>query len=205
MPGTGCTRETGQCIVQLSAHTQTTKHQIIGYAAPAAHCIFLRRSPFIHAHILGGQFSGSPAVGNSGVYNTCWTFPSLLTTTNFTYPSEYSRCALIPPKLVCKILKREFIEMREMFPNAWVMNDQPISCCCSSKLRRGKLVMDIHLWVEGYASLVAVLTTKHPDKAPHFMAYLETILHVSRNFEGSAWASYDAEYWRKATSTQSFN
>ena len=35
-------------------------------------------------------------------------------------------------------------------------------------------------------------------KIPHFMAYLKTITHASRNFDGVAWASYDAAYRRQA-------
>ena len=89
--------------------------------------------------------------------------------------------ALIPPKLVQKILRGEFVDMHELLPDTWRMEDQRDSCCRSTRPKRG-LVTDIALWTECYASLVAVLATKHPDKAPQFMCYLRTIVRASRNF-----------------------
>ena len=37
------------------------------------------------------------------------------------------------------------------------------------------------------------------------MTYLRTIVHANRNFEGTAWASYNAAYRRKAASVESFD
>ena len=88
--------------------------------------------------------------------------------------------------------------MREMLPDAWQAPRDDHSCCRATRPRRGGLVTDILLWTEGYAALVAILATAHPDKIPHFMAYLKTITHASRNFDGVAWASYDAAYRRQA-------
>ena len=103
----------------------------------------------------------------------------------------------LPHKLVQRILKGEYVEMREMLPDAWHTEDPSSSCCRSSHPKRGGLITDILLWVEGYALLVAVLSTKHPSKTTQFMAYLRTIEHASRNFEGAALASYDAAYRRQ--------
>ena len=106
--------------------------------------------------------------------------------------------ALIPPKLVMKILKGEFVDMYELLPETWRMEEAKDYCCRSTRPKRG-LITDISLWTECFASLVAVLTTKHPEKAPQFMGYLRTIVQVSRNFERAAWASYDAAYrWQAA-------
>jgi hypothetical protein len=52
---------------------------------------------------------------------------------------------------------------------------------------------------------VAVLSTKHPSKTPHFKVYMRTIVRASRNFEGAAWASYDAAYRRQAANKQSLD
>ena len=112
--------------------------------------------------------------------------------------------ALIPPKLVQKILKGDDVDMHELLPETWRAEEPRDSCCRSIRPKRG-LVTDISLWTECYASLVAVLTTKYPDKAPHFMGYLRTIVRASRNFEGSAWASYDAAYRRQAANRRSFD
>jgi len=50
---------------------------------------------------------------------------------------------------------------------------------------------------------VNVLTTKFPG--PPFMAYLRTIVCASRNFEGTAWASYDVAYRCQAANRGSLN
>jgi len=99
--------------------------------------------------------------------------------------------ALIPPKLVQKILRCEFIDMYELLPETWRIEELRDSCCRSSRPRRG-LITDISLWTECCASLVAVLTTKLPEKASQFMCYLWTIVRASRNFEGTTRASCNA-------------
>jgi len=43
-----------------------------------------------------------------------------------------------------------------------------------------------------------VLSAAYPQKAPHFFAYMRTIVRASRNFEGTAWVSYDMSYRRAA-------
>ena len=110
--------------------------------------------------------------------------------------------ALISPKLVQKILSGDFIDMCELLPETWRVEEPKMGCCRSTRPKRG-LVTDIALWTECFASLVAVLTTKHPEKAPQFMGYLWNIVRVSRNFEGSAWASYDAAYRRQSANRRS--
>lgn len=54
--------------------------------------------------------------------------------------------------------------------------------------------MDIARWTECCPLLVAVLVTKHPGKTAQFMGYLRNIVRASQNFEGAAWASYDAAF-----------
>ena len=96
------------------------------------------------------------------------------------------------------------MEMRELLPDSWA-EEHKESCCRAPRPKRGGLITDVTLWTECYASLVAVLAACHPDKTPQFMAYLKTIIHASRNFEGSAWASYDAAYRRQAANRQSYD
>ena len=97
------------------------------------------------------------------------------------------------------------MEMREMFPDAWHTEDPSSFCCRLSCPKCGGLITDILLWMEGYASLVAVLSTKLPSKTAQFMAYLCTIVHASRNFKGAAWTSYDAAYRCQAAATGSLD
>ena len=94
--------------------------------------------------------------------------------------------------------------MYELLPEMWRIEELHDSSCRSSRPRRG-LITDISLWTECYASLVAILTTKFPEKALQFMCYLRTIVRASRNFEGTAWVSYDAAYRRQAANRKSLD
>ena len=119
-------------------------------------------------------------------------------------PTSVPGMALVLQKLVQKILKGEFIDMCELLPETWRVEETRDSCCRSNRPKRG-LITDITLWTECYALLLAVLATKFPEKTPHFMCYLRTIVRASRNFEGTAWASYDAAYQRQAANRQSLD
>ena len=66
--------------------------------------------------------------------------------------------ALILPKLVQRILCTEFVDMHELLPDTWKMEEQWDLYCWSTWPKRG-LVTDIDLWMKCYASLMAVLTS----------------------------------------------
>ena len=52
--------------------------------------------------------------------------------------------------------------------------------------------MNILLWLECYASLVAVLASRYPTKVGHFMAYQKLIIKAHRMFAGERWVVYDS-------------
>ena len=110
----------------------------------------------------------------------------------------------VPPQLTKKILALEFVDMWELLPESWQLEPAEPGCCHSRRPRRG-LVTNFPLWVECYAALVATLSTWYPEKMPHFMAYLRTITRASRNFEGTAWASYDMAFRRQAANLRSLD
>ena len=110
----------------------------------------------------------------------------------------------VPPRLTKKILALEYVDMWELLPESWRLEPAEGGCCHSRRPRRG-LVMSFPLWVECYAALVATLSTRYPEKMPHFMAYLRTITRATRNFEGTAWASYDMAFRRQAANQRSLD
>ena len=110
----------------------------------------------------------------------------------------------LPPRLTRKILALEYVDMWELLPESWRLEPAEGGCCHSRRPRRG-LVTSFPLWVECYAALVATLSTRYPEKMPHFMAYLRTITRASRNFEGTAWASYDMAFRRQAANQRSLD
>ena len=113
--------------------------------------------------------------------------------------------SLIPAKLTQKILRGEFVEMRELLPDSWHTEELKDTCCRAPLPRQGGLITDVVLWCEGYATMVAVLSTKYPEKTPHFMDYMRSIVCASRTFEGAAWASYDAAFRRRAANRLSLD
>ena len=113
----------------------------------------------------------------------------------------------MPPKLIKRILELEYVDVAELIPDMWRFQDeQETKCCHQPRLtsRRGQ-VTDILLWVECYAAMVAVLTSRYPDKGPELMAYLRTIVHAQCTFSGEGWVMYDTCYRRQAAVLKTLN
>ena len=117
------------------------------------------------------------------------------------YPQE------LPSKLVRKILELEFVEMAELVPDSWRTEEADYQCCSSHNPRipRRGPVTNILLWVECYSSLVAVLSSKYPNKIGHFMAYQKTIIKAHRSFVGEGWVVYDTCFRRKAANMKNLD
>ena len=109
----------------------------------------------------------------------------------------------VPPKLIKKIMAKEYIEIGELLPESWRVETEG-TCCHTKRPRRG-LVTDINVWTECFATMAAILSSAFPLKAPHFFAYLRTITKASRTFEGPAWASYDMAFRRQAANRGSLD
>lgn len=110
----------------------------------------------------------------------------------------------VPPKLIKRIVAREYVDIWELLPETWHVESAEGACCHSKRPRRS-LITDINVWTECYATLAAILSTAYPDKAPQFFAYLRTITKASRTFESSAWATYDMAYRRQAANKGSLD
>ena len=118
--------------------------------------------------------------------------------------SSVSGFASVPPKVIKKIVGKEYIDIRELLPETWQVESENPSCCHSKRPRRS-LITEFNVWAEGYATMAVILLTAYPAKAAHFFAYLRTITKASRTFEGSAWASYDMVYCRQAANRGSLD
>jgi len=96
--------------------------------------------------------------------------------------------------------------MSELLPDEWrFQEEEPGRCCAKKPAARKGPVTDIVLWTECYASLIAVLTSRYPHKAPAFMAYLRTIVKAQRSYYGDSWVSYDMAYRRRAAYEKSLD
>lgn len=114
----------------------------------------------------------------------------------------------IPKKLSQRILAGEFVDMAELCPDSWRMDElPPVFPEQGVGLRRlgKKPVTDIQSWSECFAIMAAIITARHPEKSPHLFAYLRTIVKASQTFDGLVWVSYDSQFRRKAAMLRSWD
>lgn len=126
-------------------------------------------------------------------------------TVNASQPPPYPQD--IPAKLVKKISNLEFVDMSELLPSYW-RQEEPESHCCGGHLAHGikrSPVTDILVWLDCYASLVAVLCSAHPNKIGHLMMYQKIIIKAQRSYVGDGWVIYDSSFRRKAANTKSLD
>ena len=107
--------------------------------------------------------------------------------------------APLPAKLWKRILSLEFVEMADLLPEAWLLEETVME----AQLRRP--VTDILLWVQCFATFAVALGTAFPDKVPELMAYMTTIVRCHRDYEGPAWVLYDRAFRRRAEATKDMN
>ena len=90
----------------------------------------------------------------------------------------------LPGKLVEKIQSLRYVEMADLLPEAWLLEEvEPATS--HFKRQRGPIV-DILQWVQCFASLASILATAYPAKVPELMAYLSTIIRCHRNLRAHA-------------------
>ena len=89
----------------------------------------------------------------------------------------------VPPTLQQKIIKLDFVEMRE----TWQREDDADRQAFWPKKPAGQIT-DILQWVQCFAALAGVLAKSYPSMVPKFMACLVTIVKCAHDFEGISWA-----------------
>ena len=118
----------------------------------------------------------------------------------------------LPAKLVQRISNLEFVEMYELLPESWLVTEgnegassgQAKAVCLFPKRRKAP-VMDALVWVQCFAAMAGVLSTKYPTKVPEFMAYQALIVKCSRDYEGIGWVLYDRAFHRQVAVTKDLN
>ena len=108
----------------------------------------------------------------------------------------------IPAKLTERIRRGEFIDMSDLLPEFWPdQKAEEGTAKRANRLSAKKRVQDINVWLQCYAIYVGVIAAKSPEMVPELMAYMISILRASQEYEGLAWATYDAAYRRQAAAT----
>ena len=115
-------------------------------------------------------------------------------------PGPYNFAASLPPKVVKKILDLELVEMSELTiddPPSQVPGRAPPPACLQ--------ITNIFHWMEQYALLAAVVSSRFPEKALELFAYAATIVRAERNYEGQRWVIYNRQHRREALARKDLN
>ena len=105
---------------------------------------------------------------------------------------------LIPPKLVHKILKWEYVSMSELLPDNLELDRRSAeaqrgSSCSSKSPKKRDLTQDWKGLVArsvSFNAFVAIVSGKHPSKVQELLAYHATILMEALRFGCKGWLSY---------------
>ena len=109
----------------------------------------------------------------------------------------------VPDRLVKKIVKLEFVEMKELLPETKIREEDESSRSGSAFPRRKiEPVTNILQWVQCFSAMVGVLARVYPQMVPDLMAYQATIVRCYRDFSGLHWAQYDRMYRRQVAVTK---
>ena len=109
--------------------------------------------------------------------------------------------APVPPKLVARIQKMEFVDMAELLRDNLELQHQMSSSEQLSQLapqprNRRREIPDILSWVSCFGVYMAVLTAKHPEMIRQLLAYQTLIVREARRCGGNGWLAYDT-YFRQ--------
>ena len=115
-------------------------------------------------------------------------------------PGPFNPVAVLPTRVVKRILDLEFLEMAEVS-----LDSEPVPVPGRPPPPGRTPVQDISQWIERFSLMAATLTTRFPEKAPEFFAYQATIVRAERNYEEGRWVAYDRQFRREALARRNLN
>ena len=88
----------------------------------------------------------------------------------------------VPPKLVERIEKGDFVEMCELIPEFWMVHrgEEEVPAQRAARSKGRKQSQNIHVWLQCYAIYIAVMAGKYPERVPELMAYMIHIIKASQ-------------------------
>ena len=109
--------------------------------------------------------------------------------------------APLPPKLMAKIQKLEFVDMAELLRDnlevqRCVSSQEQSSAQAAQSRSRRREVPDLLSWVSCFRTYMAVLTDKYSEKIKQLLAYQTLIVREARRCGGDGWLAYDS-YFRQ--------
>ena len=113
-------------------------------------------------------------------------------------PSQFrlaSAFAPIPSKLVKRIQKLEFIELRELLPDNIALAEKLESLPTHSHMVKSpeqREISSIVSWVSCFATYLAVVLQVHPERSRDMLAYMRLVVREAYKFDGQGWLMYDS-------------
>ena len=100
----------------------------------------------------------------------------------------------IPPKVVERIWKGEYVAMSELLPER--LTEPPEGEIRREEKRRVTKwpIQTIATWSLGFSVYIGVMAMKHPERVPDLAAYMALIIQASRQFKGTPWQDYDTRF-----------
>ena len=107
----------------------------------------------------------------------------------------------LPDSVVAKIRKLEFVDMSDLKPESWLLDEEADEKSVAAHFKtKKKPITDILIWI-----ICCRACTIVPHPYPQFMAYLATIVRCHHKFEGLSWVLLtqptDVEQQHRKTST----
>lgn len=118
-------------------------------------------------------------------------------------------CSPVPAKIVAQIVSGKFIDLSELISaNMTEVENEPQLLLdgrvvlSSTPKRSRRKIEDIVTWVEAFNIYMLVLTFHFPQRWNDLLHYLMLIMRTYRQFNGTAWLSYDKAFRENAAATK---
>ena len=116
---------------------------------------------------------------------------------------------IVPPKLVKRIVKGEYVDMAELLNDNMEVErrralfESELSSCSSQQRPGCREIPDILSWLYCFSLYAAVICCNYPEKAKQLWAYQAMMINEARQCGGWGWVLYDAAFCQQITSLES--
>ena len=105
-----------------------------------------------------------------------------------------SSFAPIPAKLVKRIQKLEYVDLRELLPDNLALSEKLEALPARSALAptpEHREITKIVTWVSCLASYIAIVAQTHPERVCDMLAYMRLMVREGHKHGGTGWLKYD--------------
>jgi len=106
----------------------------------------------------------------------------------------------VPGPIKQKIINGEFVELASLLPDSGLEGEATAGFTVSSAGTismtppRIKHITSIEQWTDAFVTFMAILGTRHPNRAPELLKYMTIIRDAARKFPGMGWREYDIQF-----------